>query len=130
MSKTNSLPARHAAARAEVAQMTLDECVSAHTAMRTLDEIVACTLRDGYRPSLYTKPFGISMHHYRRAELAKRIADAYDWQMMQLGRKERAYRGHDDSPVSLTQSPEPSEVFLTPADLTTPKSRFAREAVV
>lgn len=81
-------------AQAKVDALTVDQCVAGHTAMATLQEIVDCTLRDGYRPSLYTKPMGgTSVWKLERALTAKKIADAFDAEMARLGRSERAYRG-------------------------------------
>lgn len=85
---------REAIAQAVVDALTVDQCVRRHTAMATLAEIIACTVRDGYRPSLYTKPMGgTSVWKLERAFTAKKIADAYDAEMVKLGRKERAFRG-------------------------------------
>ncbi len=89
-----TLAGRQAAAEAMVAGLTVDQCVAQHTAMSTLSEIVACTLRDGYRPSLYTRPIGgTKLWQLQRAAMAKKIADAFDAEMVRLGRKERAFRG-------------------------------------
>lgn len=89
-----SLVGRTAVAQAKVDALTVDQCVAGHTAMATLQEIVDCTLRDGYRPSLYTKPMGgTKVWQLTRAAMAKKIADAFDAEMARLGRSERAYRG-------------------------------------
>jgi hypothetical protein len=85
---------RQAIAQAKVDALTIDECVDRHTAMSSLQEIVDCTLRDGYRPSLYTTPInGTSVWKLERCAMALRIADAFDAEMARLGRSERAYRG-------------------------------------
>ena len=90
---TRTVEGRKRIAFAKVSALSVDECVRAHTAMTTLWEIVACTRRDGYRPSLYTTPRGTSVHRFELAFLAQRIADAYDAEMVRLGRSERAFRG-------------------------------------
>jgi len=84
---------RKAAALASIALLTDDECCARHTAMRTIAEIAACTLRDGYRPTLLTRPSSSKVPDLRRAFLAERVADAYDAHMKSLGRPERAWRG-------------------------------------
>jgi hypothetical protein len=84
---------RQSIARAVVDVLTVDECVARHTAMKTLAEIIACTLRDGYTPSLYTTARGTSVYRFELAFTALRIADAYDQAMAKMGRKERAFRG-------------------------------------
>lgn len=89
----HSKAGRQAKAQALVDGRSVDECCRLHTAMASLAEIVACTVRDGYRPSLYTTPFSSTAHAWERALTAKKIADAFDAEMVRLGRKERAFRG-------------------------------------
>jgi len=93
-SDLRTVEGRKRAAFAKISALSVDEAVRAHTAMATLAEIVACTVRDGYRPSLYTTPRGTSVYRFELAFLAQKIADAFDAEMVRLGRKERAYRGH------------------------------------
>ena len=90
---TRTIWGRTQIAQAKINALTVDQCVRSHTAMATLAEIVACTLRDGYRPSLYTSPRGSSVYRLELAFTALRIADAYDAEMARLGRSERAFRG-------------------------------------
>ena len=92
-SDLRTIEGRKQAAFAKVSVLSVDECCKAHTAMDSLAEIVACTVRDGYRPSLYTTPRGTSVYRFRLAFLAEKIANAFDAEMVRLGRKERAYRG-------------------------------------
>lgn len=92
----NTLAARLEAARSEVRSLTLDQAVAEYTAFRSFDDLIKDSLNTGYVPSLYTKPRGKSKYHFRRAALAQRIANAYDWTMSQHGKNTLAFRGGDD----------------------------------
>lgn len=103
MSTMKTLPARHLAARDEVAELTIDEVVRTSSAFKTLDELVLDAMMTGYRPSCYTVPMGIAKHHYVRAEKARRLADAFDTAMYERGLRLRAFRANENSPSSLSR---------------------------
>ena len=92
-SSLRTIEGRKHAARERVEALTVDQCVARHTAMATLAEIVFCTKRDGYRPTLRDHGPSTTVESFVHYLMAGKIADAYDAEMARLGRRERAYRG-------------------------------------
>lgn len=90
-----SRKAREARARANVALLSVDECVVQSSAFKSLADLVASTLDHGYVPTLRdgTPPGGTALWQLERAYKAGVVADAYDAEMSRLGRRERAFRG-------------------------------------
>ena len=86
--------ARRAEAHIIVSSMSLDEVVKNHSAFHSFAELVNATKGHGYTPTLLTSTGRrSSVSDYRRAEMATRIADAYDAAMTVLGKPNRAFRG-------------------------------------
>lgn len=100
---TKTLPARHQAARNEIAAMTIDEVVRTSSAFASLDALVLDAMTTGYRPSCYTVPMGTAKHHYIRAEKARRLADAFDAAMYDRGLRIRAFRANENVPSTLSR---------------------------
>jgi hypothetical protein len=111
---TKNLPARHQAIRNEIRARSLDEVVAAHTAFDNFEGLVQESLRTGYRPSLYTKPKGKALYHYRSAEMALRIAEAFDYEMAKQGSSTRCFYGNEEQPKQVPdKNPEPRISFMT-----------------
>lgn len=90
---TRTVAGRLAIAQAEVDALTLDQCVTGHTAFTSFQDLLDSRLTSGYRPSLHTGIRGTAGWRLRRTVMARRIADAYDAAMEALGDDRRAYRG-------------------------------------